>query len=51
MSHKEENEELGKHLELLQEMLSDIQYGSIVITVQDGKIVQIDKTKKYRVRN
>lgn len=51
MNQIEINEELKKHFEVIQSMLEDIQYGNIVITVQDGKIVQIDKTEKYRVRN
>lgn len=45
------NDDFEKHLEELQKMLKDVKYGSIVITVQDGEIVQIDKTEKYRVRN
>lgn len=32
----------------LKKMLADMKYGSITITVQDGKIVQIDKTEKHR---
>lgn len=32
----------------LKKMLVDMKYGSITITVQDGKIVQIDKTEKHR---
>lgn len=34
--------------ETLKELLSDMKYGSITIIVQDGKIVQIDKTEKHR---
>lgn len=51
MNQVEISEELEKHLGLLQKMLADIHYGNIVISVQDGRIVQIDKTEKYRVRN
>lgn len=32
----------------IEEALSDIRYGSVLISVQDGKIVQIDKNEKFR---
>lgn len=38
----------SSHLATLQELLSGMKFGSITIIVQDGKIVQIDKTEKYR---
>ena len=39
------------HLETIAELIQDIQYGSVTIIVQDGKVVQIDKLKKYRVKD
>ncbi len=39
------------HLDTLQKLLSDMKYGSITLIIQDGKIIQIDKTEKYRIRN
>lgn len=51
MSQKEINKENNNHFELIRKMLEDIQYGNIVIMVQDGKVVQVDKTEKYRIRN
>ncbi len=35
----------------LRKLLNDMKYGSITLIVQDGKIVQIDKTEKHRIRN
>lgn len=35
----------------LQKLLSDMKYGSVTLIVQDGKIIQIDKTEKYRIKN
>ena len=38
---------LGKEqLELIQEMVESIRYGTVSIIVQDGKIVQIEKNEK-----
>lgn len=39
------------YLKKVQELISGMKYGSITIIVQDGKIVQIDKTEKHRIKN
>ncbi len=39
------------HLEMLEELLSTMKYGSITLIVQDGKIVQIEKTEKHRLKD
>lgn len=36
-------------IELLAKLLSDIKFGSLEITLHDGKIVQIEKRLKIRV--
>ena len=51
MIQKEINDELEKTLELIKTLIMEVKYGNVVIVVQDGKIVQIDKTEKYRVKN
>lgn len=35
----------------LEKMLAGMKYGSITLIIQDGKIVQMDKTEKYRIKN
>lgn len=39
------------HLEMLEKLLSAMKYGSITLIVQDGKIIQIDKTEKHRLKD
>lgn len=34
----------------IRELLSDIQYGSVTIVVQDGRIIQIEKNEKVRLK-
>ncbi len=41
----------SSHLSTLEELLSDMKYGSISLIIQDGKIVQIDKTEKHRIKD
>lgn len=49
----EKNREItdNAHLETIADMIKDIKYGSVTIIVQDGKVIQIDKTEKYRTKN
>ncbi len=35
----------------VEQYVKDIKYGSITLIVQDGKVIQIDKTEKIRIKN
>jgi len=39
-----------EHLGQLLEAIKSVKYGSITLTIQDGKAVQIDKNEKIRIR-
>lgn len=51
MRNKEQNGQDETGLEWIRKLIQDVQYGCISIYIQDGKIVQIEKTEKYRVNN
>ncbi|MCM1133736.1 MAG: YezD family protein [Ruminococcus flavefaciens] len=52
MSETVKNQQLERpHIEILEKLLSNMKYGSITLIVQDGKIIQIDKTEKHRLKN
>jgi hypothetical protein len=34
----------------LQEMLQSMKFGSITIVVQDGKVIQLEKNEKIRIK-
>jgi hypothetical protein len=36
------------YLEKVEELVNSIQYGSVTIIIQDGKVIQVDKTEKLR---
>lgn len=38
-----------EQLKLIQETIESIQYGTVSVIVQDGKVVQIEKNEKYRI--
>ncbi|MDR2024882.1 MULTISPECIES: YezD family protein [Lacrimispora] len=40
-----------EYIRLIHEMASHVKYGSITITIQDGKIVQIEKIEKIRLKD
>ncbi len=44
-----EDKKNDKYIKLLIEMVKDLKFGSITLTVQDGKIVQIQKEEKIRI--
>ena len=33
----------------VKEMIKDIRFGNVILVIQDGKIIQIDKTEKIRL--
>lgn len=39
----------NSYQELLSEIIQDIKYGNVVLIIQDGKVIQIDKTEKIRL--
>lgn len=45
-----QDQEFQGLVERLYDMLQTLAYGSITIIVQDGKVVQIDKHEKMRIR-
>jgi hypothetical protein len=40
----------NEDLEKLLELLTTIRYGSVTLIVQDGKVVQIDRNEKMRLK-
>ena len=38
-------------IELINQIIKSLKYGNINIVIQDGKVVQIDKTEKMRIKN
>ena len=47
----EVNEEKKKeeYIQIIRKMLDEIQFGSVTIVVQNGKIMQIEKEEKIRI--
>ena len=49
----ENNSEIltDEHLKILNNLLKDLKYGRVEIIIQDGKIIQIEKKEKLRIKN
>ena len=39
-----------KMFEQLKQMLQDMKFGSITLVVQDGKVIQLEKVEKVRIK-
>ena len=39
------------YLTEVEHYVSNIRYGSVTLIVQDGKVIQIDKTEKIRIKS
>ncbi|CAH0152380.1 hypothetical protein SRABI96_00746 [Peribacillus sp. Bi96] len=46
----EKENQLEEIFERLQEMLQSMKYGSITLIVQDGKIIQMERNEKLRIK-
>ena len=45
-----QNEEFSEAVEIIRKALQDMEFGSITIMVQDGHIVSIESTEKFKVK-
>ncbi len=41
--------EIDQILEKIKKLVLETNYGSIILIIQDGKVIQIDKTEKIRL--
>ena len=48
-STKPDELEQDEAMQLVQEALQGLKFGVVTITVQDGKVVQVDRTEKRRL--
>ncbi|MBP5180785.1 MAG: YezD family protein [Clostridiales bacterium] len=39
------------YIDEIRKQISTIRYGSLNIIIQDGKVIQIEKTEKFRQKN
>ncbi|AGB19217.1 YezD family protein [Thermoanaerobacterium thermosaccharolyticum] len=44
-----ENKPLSNEIKKLLELIDEVKYGSIIIIINNGKIVQIEKNEKMRL--
>ena len=46
MSEKKED-----YLNVINNLVKEMKYGTVTVIVQDGKVIQIDRTEKIRLKN
>ncbi len=45
-----QNEEFSEAVEIIRKELNKMKFGSITIMIQDGHIVSVESTEKYKVK-
>ena len=45
-----QNEDFSEAVEIIRKSLQNMEFGSITIMVQDGRIVSIESTEKFKVK-
>ncbi len=48
-TERKKSDNIDVSLTKVKEMVENIRYGNVTLIVQDGKIIQIDKTEKVRL--
>lgn len=38
------------YLTVIEKMIKSVAYGTVTVVIQDGKVIQIDKTEKVRLK-
>ena len=51
MAEKIRTKEERSYIKLIDEMIRSLRFGNVNVIVQDGKVIQIEKTEKYRIKN
>lgn len=46
-----EDKKEDNYLDIIKNFVDEIKFGTITVVVQDGKVIQIEKNEKYRIRN
>ena len=49
--HRNQEYQDQEYFKLINKIAANLQYGSITIHIQDGKIVQIEKQEKFRMKS
>lgn len=45
------DEKKETYLELIDRLIRETKYGTVTVIIQDGKVIQVEKTDKIRLQN
>lgn len=48
---KSDEKKTQSYMEIIDNLVKNMKFGSITVIVQDGKVIQIDKTDKIRLKS
>lgn len=48
---KPDEEKRKSYLEIIDRLIRETKYGTVTVIIQDGKVIQLEKTDKIRLQN
>ena len=48
---KNDGEKKESYLEIIDRLIRETKYGTVTVIIQDGKVIQVEKTDKIRLQN
>lgn len=48
---KPEDAKKESYLEIIDRLIRETKYGTVTVIIQDGKVIQVEKTDKIRLQN
>lgn len=48
---KNDSEKKESYLEIIDRLIRETKYGTVTVIIQDGKVIQVEKTDKIRLQN
>ena len=48
---KNDDPKKESYLEIIDRLIRETKYGTVTVIIQDGKVIQLDKTDKIRLQN
>lgn len=48
---KTDNAKKETYLEIIDRLIRETKYGTVTVIIQDGKVIQVEKTDKIRLQN
>ena len=49
MDRKKSEKQEDNYIDIVVQYVNEVKYGSVLLLIQDGKVIQVEKTEKKRI--